>query len=145
MRESRSAISAFFHSRRSSCHVPRPRSSTNPGPAMIVGHSSRRTRERPGSECGGLLTSLMVIPERDQERFQYPQQPERRGEYQRDPDHKVQPYRRLVLDFYNERRCDDDEADDEDDEHRRAVARIVVTQIQSAAGAGLSDVKIAVK
>ena len=57
----------------------------------------------------------------------------------------MQPYWGFVLDLYDECRCDDDEADNEDDEHRRAVARVVVPQIQSKAGTGLSNFKIAIE
>ena len=87
----------------------------------------------------------MVVSERDQERFEHPQQSERRCEYQGNPDHEMQPYWGFVLDLYDECCRDDNEADDKDDEYRRAVPRVVVPKIQSTAATGQSDLKIAIK
>ena len=66
----------------------------------------------------------MVELQRDQKRFHRAQRPQRDGKGQRQPQRGVQPERRLVFHFHDQRRGDDDRARDHDDEDRRPVAGV---------------------
>jgi len=70
--------------------------------------------------------------EGDEHALEGPKQEERKNERQGAPDNGVQPVRRLVEHFDQERRADDDKAGDEDDEDRGPIAGIGEAVVEAA-------------
>src|SRR5260370_31843257 len=74
----------------------------------------------------------MMILQSDQKTFQASQRPQRHNQDQGDPQHRVDPVRRLILDLGNQRGSDDDGAGDHNDEYGRPVASIGKAEIEAA-------------
>src|SRR5437764_2850290 len=88
------------------------------------------------------LRCFMVILQADQQSFQQAQRTQRRDQDQRRPKHRVQPERRLINEFDDQRGDDHDKTADEDREYRGAIAGIRETEIEAtgiAPGAELQE------
>ncbi len=73
-----------------------------------------------------------MILQRDQKTFQASQGPERDYQDQRDPQHRVDPVRRLILDLGHQGGSNDDGAGNHDDEYGRPVAGVGKAEIEAA-------------
>src|SRR5665213_1130872 len=78
------------------------------------------------------LRSLVVILQRDEEALQPSQRPKRHDQDQWDPERRVDPVWRLILDLGYEGRADNDGAADHDDEYRGPVTRVREGEIHAA-------------
>src|SRR5260370_3248055 len=74
----------------------------------------------------------MMILQSDQKTFKASQRPQRQNQDQGDPQQRVDPVRRLILDLGNQRGSDDDGAGDHNDEYGRPVASIGKAEIEAA-------------
>jgi len=73
-----------------------------------------------------------MILQRDKKTFQAPQGPKRDYQDQRDPQHCVDPVRRLILDLSDQGGSHDNGAGEHDDEYGRPVAGVGKAEIEAA-------------
>src|SRR5262245_48623390 len=140
VRAARSAISASFHCRRSTCQVPSPKSTIIAGMVKSVGQSvgwKRTIRWHLSLEAAAAFAGAVPVLQRHHESLGRPKQQKCTAEHHKRQNRHGQPVRQFQAELKKERQRHGDGAENEDQEHSRAVAGIGFGQIEMTDAAAL--------
>lgn len=88
------------------------------------------------------MRRLVLVLKRDKQRLQGPEQPKRKEKCRWDPEHHMQPNRRMESEFQNQRGAEHDQAEEHDHKNSRTVTGVNEPVGKLAGGAFLQQVQI---
>jgi len=138
LRSSMAASSASFQYSRWTCHVPSAMRTAKAASASTERRTPGPRRFLPeavSATINAALRSLVAVLERNQQPLAHPQAGQAQRSSHGQPDQRLQPDRRRIVDLEPHGEADDDKADDHDDEDCRPIARVgegIVSTIGSA-------------